>query len=101
MNDKNFTSRMCPRVVQANTANNITVTPIIDDTSRWLYSMINSAVISDGINCPLQSGQLLPQPAPESVFVTNAPPSSIKNIRSEEHTSELQSRFDLVCCLLL
>src|SRR5699024_11743686 len=22
-------------------------------------------------------------------------------IRSEEHTSELQSRFDLVCCLLL
>src|SRR5699024_11282564 len=24
-----------------------------------------------------------------------------KSLRSEEHTSELQSRFDLVCCLLL
>src|SRR5699024_12420362 len=26
---------------------------------------------------------------------------SVKYVRSEEHTSELQSRFDLVCCLLL
>src|SRR5699024_12186006 len=26
---------------------------------------------------------------------------SNKEYRSEEHTSELQSRFDLVCCLLL
>src|SRR5207249_9421649 len=32
-----------------------------------------------------------------------APPSSFRSIdlRSEEHTSELQSRFDLVCRLLL
>ena len=28
-------------------------------------------------------------------------PGQIKKIRSEEHTSELQSRFDLVCRLLL
>src|SRR5699024_12225009 len=27
-------------------------------------------------------------------------PSSPSHDRSEEHTSELQSRFDLVCCLL-
>src|SRR5438067_8528773 len=29
------------------------------------------------------------------------PPSSVPAARSEEHTSELQSRFDLVCRLLL
>src|SRR5699024_11536557 len=93
-----------------------------------------------GNNSPLHNVQLLPQPAPESVLVTNAPPNKIKNIpivettdnhlivlniritslyikimddikicslliiiayRSEEHTSELQSRFDIVCRLLL
>src|SRR5699024_11248789 len=32
--------------------------------------------------------------------ITFVPPTSIKT-RSEEHTSELQSRFDLVCRLLL
>src|SRR5699024_11275208 len=30
-----------------------------------------------------------------------ANPHKVANIRSEEHTSELQSRFDLVCRLLL
>src|SRR5207249_11637439 len=29
------------------------------------------------------------------------PPGSLNRVRSEEHTSELQSRFDLVCRLLL
>src|SRR5437868_8952258 len=36
--------------------------------------------------------------------VLKIPPSEIEapgNVRSEEHTSELQSRFDLVCRLLL
>src|SRR5699024_11231323 len=34
--------------------------------------------------------------------VTSAIPVIIQhNQRSEEHTSELQSRFDIVCCLLL
>src|SRR5699024_12026679 len=32
---------------------------------------------------------------------TGLPQQNIWNIRSEEHTSELQSRFDLVCRLLL
>src|SRR5699024_12149468 len=37
------------------------------------------------------------------IFVLQRLPKFIKNIheRSEEHTSELQSRFDLVCRLLL
>src|SRR5438067_6728933 len=32
---------------------------------------------------------------------TRSPPSDAATRRSEEHTSELQSRFDLVCRLLL
>src|SRR5699024_11517250 len=31
----------------------------------------------------------------------SGPPWSVRVLRSEEHTSELQSRFDLVCRLLL
>src|SRR5207249_10502832 len=39
----------------------------------------------------------LPRPAPEPTIASTIRRSS----RSEEHTSELQSRFDLVCRLLL
>src|SRR5699024_11667123 len=35
------------------------------------------------------------------VFISRGNASDILDIRSEEHTSELQSRFDLVCRLLL
>src|SRR5699024_12025692 len=34
-------------------------------------------------------------------FLTVQPSALVRNSRSEEHTSELQSRFDLVCRLLL
>src|SRR5699024_12100496 len=34
-------------------------------------------------------------------LTTGCPPRSLLPSRSEEHTSELQSRFDLVCRLLL
>src|SRR5699024_11758100 len=36
-----------------------------------------------------------------SVFFLHNNKSPVVNFRSEEHTSELQSRFDLVCRLLL
>src|SRR5699024_11590967 len=39
--------------------------------------------------------------AHDPVFPTCEQGSSVTYIRSEEHTSELQSRFDLVCRLLL
>src|SRR5437868_12755933 len=42
-------------------------------------------------------GQLVFRVAPRKVGVRLAEPG----LRSEEHTSELQSRFDLVCRLLL
>src|SRR5699024_12032611 len=36
-----------------------------------------------------------------SRIMPNFSSSNLSNIRSEEHTSELQSRFDIVCRLLL
>src|SRR5207249_6655293 len=40
-------------------------------------------------------------PAPSVLRVCTASTASSTILRSEEHTSELQSRFDLVCRLLL
>src|SRR5699024_5384400 len=79
-NDKNFTSRICPIRFHAKTASNTTVTPTTLDTKRWLNPLPSSGVISADIMLPLHNGQLLPQPAPESVFVTRAPPSKINTI---------------------
>src|SRR5699024_11480648 len=36
----------------------------------------------------------------DEIFVSTFTNASAKDMRSEEHTSELQSRFDLVCRLL-
>src|SRR5699024_264723 len=38
---------------------------------------------------------------PDAIYSTNVPNGFLMPLRSEEHTSELQSRFDLVCRLLL
>src|SRR5207249_7895356 len=48
---------------------------------------------------PIRSGQLLD--AESWVEPRSGPRRPSTSIRSEEHTSELQSRFDLVCRLLL
>src|SRR5207249_10279817 len=42
-----------------------------------------------------------PVKLPESQLARPLPSLRVKQSRSEEHTSELQSRFDLVCRLLL
>src|SRR5207249_9452223 len=39
--------------------------------------------------------------APATVTAFETKPATSSSMRSEEHTSELQSRFDLVCRLLL
>src|SRR5207249_12263148 len=44
---------------------------------------------------------LLQAPLARIMYVLRAPLQRIAYARSEEHTSELQSRFDLVCRLLL
>src|SRR5699024_11753106 len=57
-------------------------------------------------NRPWKSIWLLSTAAPIRGNVKRAPASTVQTVtdshqRSEEHTSELQSRFDLVCRLLL
>src|SRR5207249_10810594 len=48
------------------------------------------------------AGGRLPQPVAHLIVVGLDPPAGgLLVVRSEEHTSELQSRFDLVCRLLL
>src|SRR5207249_5207625 len=49
----------------------------------------------------LQSRLLVARPKISSIYAGAHAPSLWLLIRSEEHTSELQSRFDLVCRLLL
>src|SRR6266436_7439006 len=53
----------------------------------------------------IQHAQQLKQPIPVSegklAFTVKLPRSLIQRVRSEEHTSELQSRLHLVCRLLL
>src|SRR5699024_3641292 len=52
---------------------------------------------------PAQAPQQQAPPQPQAPAQPQAPsqPTHTKAARSEEHTSELQSRFDLVCRLLL
>src|SRR5699024_12534517 len=58
-------------------------------------------VITSSFTC-IFSARLSSTSTPKSIIaVLNASYSSIRASRSEEHTSELQSRFDLVCRLLL
>src|SRR2546422_6941996 len=63
--------------------------------SRCPYS-ISVGRSSGGSSLPLQSGQCSPQPSPDHRIRTG-----LRRARSEEHTSELQSRLHLVCRLLL
>src|SRR5699024_10094880 len=62
-----------------------------DDRRKTMVKMLNEI---DGFHCPTPKGAFYAY-----VDVTRAVGKEI--IRSEEHTSELQSRFDLVCRLLL
>src|SRR5699024_12737325 len=54
----------------------------------------NHPSIQPAANCTGRSGQ-------RRISTASNATCGIRKIRSEEHTSELQSRFDLVCRLLL
>src|SRR5699024_11807972 len=78
-------------------------------------SMISAPYISSlgsdfsysGLKCSYCSGSFSEVPSSDLSSSTSNPGPSVANsnttlpFRSEEHTSELQSRFDLVCRLLL
>src|SRR5699024_11590504 len=63
-------------------------------TERYITSSTSCGLIFLSQGCTL---------APTRFLVSNRikPYKTVPAIRSEEHTSELQSRFDLVCRLLL
>src|SRR5699024_12083220 len=63
------------------------------ESSTWSASpLVTAASSASSGSLPPRSRQMVPMPA-------SRPPR--RQGRSEEHTSELQSRFDLVCRLLL
>src|SRR5438105_8884371 len=65
--------------------------------SAWLVQMLEVA-FSRRICCSRVASVKQNARLPRESVVS---PTSRPGIRSEEHTSELQSRVDLVCCLLL
>ena len=72
------------------------------DLGQKVDFTVNSIVIEGTTNKAAQAGT----PAGtgtvnDTDFVPGALPSTIPTVRSEEHTSELQSRLHLVCRLLL
>src|SRR6266496_3671166 len=81
----------------------------VDGPPRWMSQMISG--ISSDTASPIDS-PLSAMPGPDDDVTASAPPNdapiaapmpaiSSSAWRSEEHTSELQSRRDLVCRLLL
>src|SRR5438034_8353660 len=68
------------------------------------FTALNTAFLDDGAFVHVATGVEMDEPL-HLVFVTIPPPEPLvshpRNVRSEEHTSELQSHSDLVCRLLL
>src|SRR5438067_10279696 len=56
----------------------------------------SAAIRPHSARCPLRRARLMPSPS-----ALRRSHRAVRAARSEEHTSELQSRFDLVCRLLL
>src|SRR5699024_12196645 len=75
-------------------------------TSRPSRRRISSTKSTSSAISVRHDGMVTSKALPSSIGVTEHPTSSkrekiVSLERSEEHTSELQSRFDLVCRLLL
>src|SRR5699024_11713145 len=74
----------------------VSTEPLLTISVRIYETTIPAMATSHGIRLPKRSRKRRRIVAPASVVMNHA---AIQ--RSEEHTSELQSRFDLVCRLLL
>src|SRR5438067_8109455 len=71
-----------------------------------LFRSVKTAVFDDPGTLPRDQLLAVPQAVPAVLFQSSSLPGArratgLSAARSEEHTSELQSRFDLVCRLLL
>src|SRR5699024_12030539 len=81
-----------PVLVEADVSNGLPVFSMVGYLSsrvREAQERVWTALRNTGLSFP-----------PKRITV-NLSPADIRKERSEEHTSELQSRFDLVCRLLL
>src|SRR5438270_1210220 len=58
---------------------------------------VRNGVFAAGMNLPLDASKV----SAGSPLITTTAPSGSSAVRSEEHTSELQSQSNLVCRLLL
>src|SRR5699024_12176675 len=69
----------------------------------WVSKQYQGSPRLQARQSPQMARQLRMTKSPTSTLVTPSPTSETTpaDSRSEEHTSELQSRFDLVCRLLL
>src|SRR5699024_12092316 len=79
--------------------------PSPETVTNWLLTYIPFTVILFSVIVPVLSVQMIDaQPKVSTAFnlrTTARQLNAVETLRSEEHTSELQSRFDLVCRLLL
>src|SRR5438067_10616651 len=69
--------------------------------SDWSLAARNCASTADLCTCPARPALSIRNRARTKSAKIAAPRIPLQFERSEEHTSELQSRFDLVCRLLL
>src|SRR5699024_1986474 len=72
---------------------------IADEFAYKLAQKVEKLKVGNGMDEDTDVGPLINQDALNNMH--NQINDAINNNRSEEHTSELQSRFDLVCRLLL
>lgn len=90
--DKNLVSRICPIDFHVPMDRTSTITPTIPDTS-----LCESSTMSSGVIFPSHNGQDLPQPKPDPVLVTKAPPSKTKIIpivvATPNHFKDLRKQF--------
>src|SRR5699024_11560860 len=80
---------------------------ISDMNKKWMVVIISFLllVVLIGVGGKMYMDKRAKQKEDEKIEIERKSVEALKeryaNIRSEEHTSELQSRFDLVCRLLL
>src|SRR6266513_6464842 len=65
----------------------------------FFFFFFNDTATTEIYTLSLHDALPIPTSPPHVCFPTSGPTPALR--RSEEHTSELQSRFDLVCRLLL
>src|SRR5699024_12007863 len=71
------------------------------DKTMTSFIRISGTVIQDFINGDIDEAEVVKDIQKSGDCMLSPTNDEPRNKRSEEHTSELQSRFDLVCRLLL